>query len=104
MSNKVLLMILDGFCSVRQSDGKCRSHTRIRPNLDLIFAKYPTVKIAASGLDVGLPKGQMGNSEVGHLIMGSRTDSISGSNSYHTKSICDVSFLKTKNFLRLLIM
>lgn len=42
-----------------------------KPNLDRLFANYPNTSIKASGLDVGLPDGQMGNSEVGHLNIGS---------------------------------
>ena len=40
------------------------------PNLDRIFREYPTTQIGASGMDVGLPDGQMGNSEVGHTNIG----------------------------------
>ena len=40
------------------------------PNLDHIFRDCPGCKLSASGLDVGLPEGQMGNSEVGHTNMG----------------------------------
>ena len=39
--------------------------------LDKLFDKYPTTELQASGLSVGLPEGQMGNSEVGHLNIGS---------------------------------
>ncbi len=41
-----------------------------KPNLDMLMEKYPYTYIGASGLDVGLPDGQMGNSEVGHTNMG----------------------------------
>jgi 2,3-bisphosphoglycerate-independent phosphoglycerate mutase len=41
-----------------------------KPNLDMLMEKYPFTYIGASGLDVGLPDGQMGNSEVGHTNMG----------------------------------
>ena len=40
------------------------------PNLDRLKAQYPHTQIGASGMDVGLPDGQMGNSEVGHLNIG----------------------------------
>jgi len=40
------------------------------PFHDVLYAKYPLSKLSASGLDVGLPAGQMGNSEVGHLNLG----------------------------------
>ncbi len=45
-------------------------HTAKTPNLDKLFAKNPFTTIGASGLDVGLPDGQMGNSEVGHTNIG----------------------------------
>ena len=41
-----------------------------KPNLDMLFGKYPNSELACSGLDVGLPDGIMGNSEVGHLNIG----------------------------------
>ena len=41
-----------------------------KPNLDKLMAEYPMTYIGASGLDVGLPDGQMGNSEVGHTNIG----------------------------------
>ena len=40
------------------------------PHLDALKASYPNTQIGASGMDVGLPDGQMGNSEVGHMNMG----------------------------------
>ena len=40
------------------------------PNLDRVFATFPTTKLSCSGHDVGLPEGQMGNSEVGHTNIG----------------------------------
>jgi len=65
----VMLMILDGFGIAPESDGNAvrRANT---PNLDNLFAKYPHTQLQASGLFVGLPDGQMGNSEVGHLNIG----------------------------------
>jgi len=69
MNNKVLLMILDGFAHSDRVMGNAVLNADT-PNLDYIFSKYPTVKISASGLDVGLPNNQMGNSEVGHLNIG----------------------------------
>src|SRR5688572_3312022 len=40
------------------------------PNMDSLLRNYPTSSLSMSGLDVGLPEGQMGNSEVGHMILG----------------------------------
>jgi len=64
-----VLMILDGFGLNDRCDGNavCQGKT---PVLDSLMKKYPFVKGYASGMDVGLPEGQMGNSEVGHLNIG----------------------------------
>ena len=70
MSKKTtILMILDGFGINDRVDGNAIKNAKT-PNLDEIIKKYPCVKGYASGLDVGLPEGQMGNSEVGHLNIG----------------------------------
>jgi 2,3-bisphosphoglycerate-independent phosphoglycerate mutase len=65
----VLLMILDGFGISNYEDGNAVKSAKM-PNYDYFFGKYPNTKIGASGLSVGLPEGQMGNSEVGHLNIG----------------------------------
>lgn len=64
-----VLMILDGFGLNDKTEGNAIKQAKT-PNLDKLMKKYPCVKGYASGLDVGLPEGQMGNSEVGHLNMG----------------------------------
>lgn len=64
-----MLMILDGFGENPDSCGNAIAQAKT-PALDQLFASYPRTKIKASGLDVGLPEGQMGNSEVGHLNIG----------------------------------
>lgn len=70
MSKKpVMLMILDGFGLSSNLDGNA-VYAANKPNYDNITEKYPHTKLRASGLDVGLPEGQMGNSEVGHLNIG----------------------------------
>ncbi|MGI6722194.1 MAG: 2,3-bisphosphoglycerate-independent phosphoglycerate mutase [Anaerovoracaceae bacterium] len=71
MNNKkpTMLMILDGFGIAPPGEGNAISRAE-KPHLDAIFRKYPFTTIKASGLDVGLPEGQMGNSEVGHLNIG----------------------------------
>jgi 2,3-bisphosphoglycerate-independent phosphoglycerate mutase len=69
MNKKVILMILDGWglgtkpavSAIAQAD---------TPFMDSLFEKYPHSKLEASGLAVGLPLGQMGNSEVGHMNIG----------------------------------
>jgi 2,3-bisphosphoglycerate-independent phosphoglycerate mutase len=69
MNNKVLLMILDGWGEGKK-DNTNVIYTQGEPNIDKIKAKYPSSLLSASGEDVGLPQGQMGNSEVGHLNIG----------------------------------
>ncbi len=69
MKKPFMLMILDGFGIAPDSPGNAVSKAR-KPNLDKIFSVYPHTQIKACGLDVGLPEGQMGNSEVGHLNIG----------------------------------
>ena len=69
MNKKVLLMILDGW-GIGKHDKADAIYTTGEPNIDALKAKYPNSKLSASGEDVGLPKGQMGNSEVGHLNIG----------------------------------
>ena len=64
-----VLMILDGYGLSDRADGNAIAAADT-PNLDRIFSAYPWQKGCASGLDVGLPDGQMGNSEVGHLNIG----------------------------------
>ena len=64
-----MLMILDGFGINSRKEGNAVAEAKT-PNLDRIFSTYPGTEIAASGEAVGLPEGQMGNSEVGHLNIG----------------------------------
>ena len=64
-----MLMILDGFGDNKNKDGNAIKLAKT-PNIDKIMKKYPNVDINTSGLAVGLPKGQMGNSEVGHTNIG----------------------------------
>ncbi|MGL5268798.1 MAG: 2,3-bisphosphoglycerate-independent phosphoglycerate mutase [Spiroplasma sp.] len=65
----VLLAILDGFGIARSNSTNAISQAK-KPNLDYFLANYSHVQLQASGLAVGLPEGQMGNSEVGHLHIG----------------------------------
>ena len=69
MDKKVLLMILDGWGEGKKDKSNV-IYTQGEPNIDAIRAKYPMSLLSASGEDVGLPEGQMGNSEVGHLNIG----------------------------------
>lgn len=71
MSKKpVMLMILDGFGLTDKVDGNAVK-AAYKPNYDKVYVNFPHTSIDASGLSVGLPEGQMGNSEVGHLNIGS---------------------------------
>ncbi len=63
------LIIMDGFGLRNETAGNAIANAR-KPHLDRIFAENPGCKLSASGLDVGLPEGQMGNSEVGHTNIG----------------------------------
>lgn len=65
----LVLMILDGF-GYNKSDYGNAIHAAKMPNLDKIKSECPMTIIGASGMDVGLPDGQMGNSEVGHTNIG----------------------------------
>ena len=64
-----MLMILDGFGVNENSEGNAVKLAKI-PNINEIMKQYPNTIIHTSGLDVGLPEGQMGNSEVGHTNIG----------------------------------
>jgi 2,3-bisphosphoglycerate-independent phosphoglycerate mutase len=65
----ILLLVMDGYAINAHKEGNAIAMAD-KPNLDAIFSKYPYTTLGASGLDVGLPEGQMGNSEVGHLNLG----------------------------------
>ena len=66
---RAMLIILDGFGVNSEGDHNAitQAHT---PRLDKYFSSYPYTTLEASGAAVGLPDGQMGNSEVGHITMG----------------------------------
>lgn len=69
MTGPVGLIILDGFANRDEVKGNAVKAAN-KPNFDRFFEKYPHNELSACGLDVGLPEGQMGNSEVGHLNIG----------------------------------
>lgn len=68
-TKKVLLVIMDGWGLSPITEGNATILAKT-PVLDYIYATYPKISIAASGLEVGLNRGEMGNSEVGHLNLG----------------------------------
>ena len=92
------LIILDGFgyCPVCENNAVAIDGAKYVSGLE---AAYPSTRIAASGMDVGLPQGQMGNSEVGHLTIGA------GRIVYQeltriTKAIMDGDFFENPAFLK----
>ena len=98
MKKPVVLCIMDGFGFNDEKDVNAIEAAKT-PRLDKIFSTYPTTKIGASGRDVGLPDGQMGNSEVGHTNIGA------GRIVYQeltriTKSIADGDFFQNPAFLK----
>ncbi len=69
MKKPVVLMVLDGYGLNENPEGNAVAMAKT-PVMDRLMAEYPFVKGNASGLAVGLPDGQMGNSEVGHMNIG----------------------------------
>ncbi|HWA32801.1 MAG TPA: 2,3-bisphosphoglycerate-independent phosphoglycerate mutase [Cyclobacteriaceae bacterium] len=69
MNRKVLLMILDGWGIAKNKKVSAIDHAKT-PYINSLYKKYPHGTLEASGLAVGLPAGQMGNSEVGHMNIG----------------------------------
>ncbi|MXV38870.1 2,3-bisphosphoglycerate-independent phosphoglycerate mutase [Flavobacteriaceae bacterium Ap0902] len=69
MENKVLLMILDGWGQTQDPKVSAIAQANT-PFIDSCYEKYPHAELSTSGQDVGLPAGQMGNSEVGHMNIG----------------------------------
>ena len=67
---KVILLILDGFGINNNEYGNAIKQANT-PVLNKLLTVFPHTELEASGLEVGLPKGQMGNSEVGHMTIGS---------------------------------
>ena len=94
----VMLMILDGYGYSANTEGNA-IYAAKTPVMDKLLEKYPHTLINASGLDVGLPNGQMGNSEVGHTNIGA------GRIVYQeltriTKAIGDGDFFENDAFLK----
>ena len=97
VTGPVVLVILDGWGLCEDEVGNAIANAR-KPNMDGFCARYPHTKVITSGEDVGLPEGQMGNSEVGHLNMGA------GRVVYQeltriTKAVKDGSFFENVMFL-----
>ena len=69
MNKKVILMILDGWGNSPDPKVSAIDHANT-PFIDSLYEKYPYATLRTDGLHVGLPEGQMGNSEVGHMNLG----------------------------------
>lgn len=69
MNKRVILLILDGWGIGKPYNGNA-INLASKPNFDSLIKKYPNCELKTSGEDVGLPNGQMGNSEVGHMNIG----------------------------------
>ncbi len=98
----ILLLIMDGFGISDEKKGNA-VYLAKKPNLNELFKDYPHTLLGASGLNVGLPVGQMGNSEVGHLNLGA------GRIVYQEitridKAIKDGSFFRNKTLLKAIEM
>ena len=101
MNKPVVLCILDG-CGIREeSDGNAFKNAT-KPTLDMLFNKYPHSILQASGPSVGLPEGQMGTSEVGHMNLGSGRVALQPLQAI-TKSIDDGTLFENENILDMLI-
>ncbi len=100
MKKPLVLVILDGFGQSENKVGNAIAAANT-PTLDRIFKNFPTSSLKASGIDVGLPSGQIGNSEVGHTNIGA------GAIVYQNlarinKAIDDGEFFKNDAFLKAL--
>ena len=98
IKSPVMIIILDGLGIGKDYEGNAVTHAKT-PNIDRLMKEYPNSKLKASGLSVGLPDGQMGNSEVGHLNIGA------GRVIYQdltkiSKSIVDGDFYNKEEFIK----
>lgn len=100
MTKPVALIILDGFAERAETAGNAIAHAKL-PNFDRYKNQYPHARLSACGLDVGLPPGQMGNSEVGHLNIGAGRV-VYQSLTRINKSIADGEFQKNQVLLNAL--
>jgi len=101
MTRPVVLIVMDGLGLAEEGEGNAVSLAKT-PNLDELMKAYPSDSLQASGMAVGLPEGQMGNSEVGHLNLGAGRVVYQSLTRIH-KAIEDGSFFQNalyKNALR----
>lgn len=97
MSKLAALIIVDGFACRKETQGNAVAQAN-KPNFDRYWNDYPHNQLHVSGRDVGLPAGQMGNSEVGHTNIGAGRV-VYQSLTRINKSIEDASFYETEAFL-----
>lgn len=112
MKKPLILMILDGFGIAGDKGNAIKAANK--PNIDRLFSSNPVTQIGASGMDVGLPDGQMGNSEVGHTNIGAGrvvyqeltriTKSIQDGDFFQNEALCDAIDNAVKNGTALHIM
>ena len=93
----IILCIMDGYGLRASNHGNAINKAK-KPNLDYFFSKYAYTKIQASGEAVGLPEGQMGNSEVGHMNIGAGRI-VYQSLTLINKAIKDGTFFKNEHYL-----
>ena len=89
------LIIMDGFGINPAHEGNA-IYQQGTPRLDALMARYPHTKLGASGMDVGLPDGQMGNSEVGHTQHRRGPHRLSGADPYHQGHSRTATFFETR--------
>lgn len=112
MKKPLILMILDGFGIAGDKGNAIKAANK--PNIDRLFSSNPVTQIGASGMDVGLPDGQMGNSEVGHTNIGAGrvvyqeltriTKSIQDGDFFQNEALCTAIDNAVKNGTALHIM
>ena len=98
MKKPVVLCILDGCGMRKETDGNAFYHAK-KPNFDFLWDHYPHSLLEASGQAVGLPSGQMGNSEVGHMNIGAGRI-VYQPLEFINQAIEDRSFYKKEGFLK----
>ena len=97
MKKPVILIVMDGYGISNNEVGNAIKLAKT-PNIDLLMSEYPSSYLNASGLAVGLPDGQMGNSEVGHLNLGAGRI-VYQSLTRINKSIKDGDFFKNEAYI-----
>ncbi len=96
MKKPVALIIMDGWGLADPGEGNA-VHLADTPNVDRLTAQYPSTTLQASGMAVGLPDGQMGNSEVGHMNLGAGRVVYQSLTTIH-KAIDDGSFYENPEY------